>query len=98
MCVHRDREIRSGELALPAGTVLSPAAIGFLSGIGVTEASVYSPSVAIIITGNERSISRQSAAVMDRCMNQTHRHLLLHFAGLNVPDVQVTHAKIILMK
>ncbi|BFG69463.1 molybdopterin molybdotransferase MoeA [Sediminibacterium sp. KACHI17] len=47
-------EIKAGELALPAGTLLTPAAIGFLAGIGITEVMVYpSPSVSIIITGNE---------------------------------------------
>lgn len=47
-------EIKVGELALPSGTVLTPAAIGFLAGIGVTEVMVYpAPVVTIIITGNE---------------------------------------------
>ncbi len=47
-------EIKVGELALPSGTLLAPAAIGFLAGIGVTEVMVYpSPVVTIIITGNE---------------------------------------------
>lgn len=47
-------EIKVGELALPSGTLLTPAAIGFLAGIGVTEVMVYpSPVVTIIITGNE---------------------------------------------
>ncbi|WP_439516156.1 molybdopterin molybdotransferase MoeA [Sediminibacterium sp.] len=47
-------EIKVGELALPSGTLLTPAAIGFLAGIGVTEVTVYpSPVVTIIITGNE---------------------------------------------
>lgn len=47
-------EIKAGALALEKETTLSPAAIGFLSGIGITEVSVYpNPSVSIIITGNE---------------------------------------------
>jgi molybdopterin molybdotransferase len=47
-------EIRAGQLAMAAGTVLSPAAIGFLAGIGVADIDVIpSPKVAIIITGNE---------------------------------------------
>lgn len=47
-------EIRAGELALERDTFLTPAAIGFLAGIGVTEVKVYpNPSVSIIITGNE---------------------------------------------
>ncbi len=51
---NKGAEIKSGELAMQAGTLLSPAAIGFLSGIGISEIFVYPlPSISIIITGNE---------------------------------------------
>jgi len=47
-------EIKSGDLAMKEGTLLTPAAIGFLSGIGVSEIYVYpSPSISIVITGSE---------------------------------------------
>ena len=47
-------EIKAGELALEKESILSPAAIGFLAGIGITEVRVYpNPSISIIITGNE---------------------------------------------
>jgi len=47
-------EAKAGALALEKGTILSPAAIGFLAGIGTTELKVYpDPSISIIITGNE---------------------------------------------
>ena len=47
-------EIKVGELALGKESVLSPAAIGFLAGIGITEVKVYpNPSISIVITGNE---------------------------------------------
>ncbi len=47
-------EIQSGALALPKDSRLTPAAIGFLAGIGTAEVLVYPrPSVSIIITGNE---------------------------------------------
>jgi len=47
-------EIKAGSLALEKGKVLSPAAIGFLAGIGITEVKAHpNPSVTIIITGNE---------------------------------------------
>ncbi len=47
-------EISAGELAMHKGNRLTPAAIGFLAGIGCTEISVYPmPKVAIILTGNE---------------------------------------------
>ena len=47
-------EIKAGELALPKGSVLTAAAIGFLAGIGVTEVAVVAdPVISIILTGNE---------------------------------------------
>lgn len=50
----RGAEIKAGELALQAGTILSPAAIGFLTGIGITHVQVYpKPRVGIIATGRE---------------------------------------------
>jgi len=47
-------EIKAGTLALGKNSVLTPAAIGFLAGIGIKEVNVYPlPSISIIITGNE---------------------------------------------
>ncbi|HZH36095.1 MAG TPA: molybdopterin molybdotransferase MoeA, partial [Flavisolibacter sp.] len=47
-------EIKKGELALPEGVVLTPAAIGFLAALGITDVKVYpKPTVHIIVTGNE---------------------------------------------
>lgn len=47
-------EISTGALALEKGSLLTPAAIGFLAGIGLTAVNIYpSPIVSIIVTGNE---------------------------------------------
>jgi molybdopterin molybdotransferase len=47
-------EIKAGEVALPKGSLLTAAAIGFLAGIGVTEVLVIpDPVISIILTGNE---------------------------------------------
>jgi len=47
-------EIKAGALALEKENILSPAAIGFLAGIGITEVKVHpNPSISIIVTGNE---------------------------------------------
>ena len=47
-------EMKAGELALENGSLLSPAAIGFLAGIGFTEVKVFpNPLISIIITGKE---------------------------------------------
>lgn len=47
-------EIKAGTLALGKNSVLSPAAIGFLAGIGITDVKLYpDPVIKIIVTGNE---------------------------------------------
>jgi len=47
-------EIKAGDLAVAKDSLLMPAAIGFLAGIGVTDVLVYPyPVVSIIVTGNE---------------------------------------------
>lgn len=47
-------EISTGEIAMTRGNRMTPAALGFLAGIGTTEVSVYpKPKIAIILTGNE---------------------------------------------
>lgn len=47
-------EIQTGELAVAKHRPLTPAAIGFLAGIGITRVPVYPyPSISMIVTGNE---------------------------------------------
>jgi len=47
-------EIKKGSLALSKESLLTPAAIGYLSGIGIGEVLVYpKPVISIIVTGNE---------------------------------------------
>ncbi len=47
-------EIKRGALALSKTTLLTPAAIGYLAGIGAAEVPVYpKPVISIIVTGNE---------------------------------------------
>jgi molybdopterin molybdotransferase len=47
-------QIKKGEIALKKGTELTPAAIGFLAGIGVSEVAVFQkPSIAVVVTGDE---------------------------------------------
>ncbi|MCP9750505.1 gephyrin-like molybdotransferase Glp [Ferruginibacter sp. HRS2-29] len=50
----RGAEIKTGELALEKESLLTPAALGFLAGIGITAVKIYpTASATIIITGNE---------------------------------------------
>ena len=47
-------EIHSGDLALEKNSILTPAALGFLAGVGIDELNVYPvPTISIILTGNE---------------------------------------------
>lgn len=47
-------EVKAAEFAMAQGTILTPAAIGFLAGIGVSKVKVIpSPKVCVILTGNE---------------------------------------------
>ena len=47
-------QVTKGSLALPKGTKLTPAAIGYLTALGITEVAVFKkPSIALVTTGNE---------------------------------------------
>lgn len=50
-------EIKAGELAVAKDSLLTPPAIGFLAGVGITEVLVYPfPTISIIVTGNELQV------------------------------------------
>lgn len=50
----KGEQVKKGELVLEKNTLITPAAIGFLAGLGITELLVYAkPKVAIVVTGNE---------------------------------------------
>jgi len=50
----RGTEMRAGEVALPAGTVINPAALGVLASLGMVQASLFDePRVSVVATGNE---------------------------------------------
>ena len=56
-------QIKKNEIALEKGTILTPAAIGFLAGLGFTAVKVYQkPTVGIVITGNELVAAGQRLA------------------------------------
>ncbi len=47
-------ELKKGDIVLKQGSKLSPAAIGLISGLGISKVKVYEqPKVALIVTGNE---------------------------------------------
>jgi len=47
-------QVKAGDIALKKGTKLTPAAIGYLISLGITQVSVFKkPNIAIVTTGNE---------------------------------------------
>jgi molybdopterin molybdotransferase len=52
--IRRGKEMRAGEVVLPAGTVLTPAAVGLVAALGrATVSLVPVPHVGVLATGNE---------------------------------------------
>ena len=50
----KGEQVKKDELVLEKNTLITPAAIGFLAGLGIMELLVYAkPKVAIVVTGNE---------------------------------------------
>lgn len=50
----KGEQIAKDDIVFEAGTLMTPAAIGFLASLGITEIKVYKkPKVAILVTGNE---------------------------------------------
>lgn len=50
----RGSQIYSGNLAMRKGTLISPAAIGFLAGLGINKVNVIrKPKIALVVTGSE---------------------------------------------
>jgi molybdopterin molybdotransferase len=50
----RGREMRAGDVVLPVGTAITPAAVGLLAGVGrATVSAVRPPRVAVMATGSE---------------------------------------------
>lgn len=85
-------EIKKGELALAKNTYLSPAAIGFLAGIGITDVEVVPrPKVSIIITGDE--LQEQGKALMyGQVYDSNSFALIAALQQMHIQHVQVLHA------
>lgn len=82
-------EIKAGALALQEGTLLSPAAIGFLAGIGITQVNVYpKPSVSIIITGKE--LQQPGNPLQHGQVYESNSFTLsAALQQLNIPDIKI---------
>lgn len=85
-------DIRQGGLALHKGEYLTPAAIGFLAGLGISRVAVHKkPSIRIIITGNELQLPGK--ALRYGQVYEANSYMLgaaLHQLGFT--DMQMVHA------
>lgn len=89
----RGAEIKSGALAMQAGTVLSPAAIGFLAGTGIPEVqAIPAPVVSIILTGNELQEPGNTLA-FGQVYEANSAMLKAALAPLGIRDVSVLRAE-----
>lgn len=56
----KGEQVKKGGIALKKGTKITPAAIGFLASLGITDVDVYKqPKISLIVTGNELTIPGQ---------------------------------------
>lgn len=91
----RDRgaEIRAGQSALRKGTLMRPAAIGFLASLGITDVWTYpAPKVHIIVTGNEL---RRPGQPLDtgQIYDSNSWSLQAALKSAHVPDAKIVYAK-----
>ncbi len=79
-----------GQTALKRGTLLTPAAIGYITSLGITEVIVYrKPSIAIVVTGNELAeagndltygqIYESNAIMLSSALKNLHYQNISHF-------------------
>ena len=86
-------EIMEGDLAVPKESLIMPATIGFLAGIGVTEVSVYPyPSISIIVTGNEL-VTPGQPLLRGKVYESNSYSLRAALKQLGVPGVNVYRAE-----
>ncbi|MFT3911770.1 MAG: molybdopterin molybdotransferase MoeA [Ferruginibacter sp.] len=90
---NKGSEIKAGNIAMEAGSILTAAAIGFLAGIGITEVMIYpSPSVAIIVTGNELQ-TPGSALEYGQVYESNSFALKAALSTMSIDNINIKHVK-----
>ncbi|MCC7301332.1 MAG: molybdopterin molybdotransferase MoeA [Bacteroidia bacterium] len=81
-------QIKKGEVALPTGTLLGPAAIGFVASMGITKLKIFArPRIHILVNGNE--LKRSGVKIKKGEIHESNSLMLesaLH--EMNVRDVK----------
>ncbi len=86
-------EIEQGSMALPASTILTPPAIGFLAAIGVAEVKVIpSPRICIIVTGNEL-VQPGTDLLYGEVYEASSYALMAALRALQLNNVEVLHVR-----
>jgi molybdopterin molybdotransferase len=86
-------EIAKDALALPAGSLLTPAAIGFIAGMGISAINVLpNPKVSIIVTGNELQ-KPGTDAIFGKVYESNSYALLAALNQLGITDVEIHEAE-----
>lgn len=89
-------EIEQGAIALTKGKILTPAAIGFLAGIGMNKVTVYpKPIVGVLVTGNELQTPGSSLAYGQVYESNSYT-LIAALHQLQIDQIRVLHAPDIL--
>ena len=85
--------IKEGEVALKSGTMLTPAAIGYLAGLGTAAVNIFPvPKVTVIVTGNELQSPGNSLA--DGHVYESNSTMLqTALASVNIGSAAVTIIK-----
>lgn len=82
-------QIKKNDIALTEGTILNPAAIGFLAGLGITTVKVFQkPSIGIIVTGNELAKPGES---LNEGMVYESNGIMLQMALKNCTSQNITY-------
>lgn len=86
-------QVKKNELALPKDTLLTPAGIGFIAGLGIYKIPIYkSPKVGIIITGDELILEGEKPK--DGQIFESNSHTLISaLHQFNIPTITTYHVK-----
>ncbi|MEO5581995.1 MAG: gephyrin-like molybdotransferase Glp [Saprospiraceae bacterium] len=88
---NKGSEIKAGDLALPKGTKIGPAAIGFLASMGIADVDVYrNPSVSILVTGDELS-SIGTPLHHGQVYDSNSYTLIAAFKQAGISDIRIHH-------
>lgn len=86
------QQIKQGDVAIPEGTLLSPGAIGFLTGLNITEVLVYrKPKVGILVTGDEL-IKPGSALEYGQVYESNSSMLIAALSKESIREIEVRYA------